>query len=266
MIKINGKEIASKIYARLSEKETAGLKLAVLMAGEDSAISSFIKQKRRAAEEIGISFDLVSLPYKADTQNVINELNRLSFDKSVTAIVVQLPLPEHINKKAVIGAIPSEKDVDALNGGNVISPAVGVVLEIANEFGKDFHNTDVAVVGYGELVGKPVYNALKDKARSIKVLDKGSNISLGVAEADIIVLGTGVPGIVDSGMIRDRSLVIDFGYGKGSLGKSSGDFKLRPEDEDKDFAYTPTPGGTGPILVAKLFENVFEIETSDKNK
>jgi methylenetetrahydrofolate dehydrogenase (NADP+) / methenyltetrahydrofolate cyclohydrolase len=264
MIEISGKEIASKIYSRLSGKKTDDLKLSVLMAGDDPAISSFARQKERAAQRVGISFELINLSDKSSTQDILSELDRLFLDKSVTAIVVQLPLPGHINKDEVLKAIPPNKDVDALNSKNVISPAAGAVMEIVNEFfNRDLSGADAVIVGYGGLVGKPVYSVLKDRVNSITILDKGDDISRGVSEADIIVLGTGVPGIVSSKMVKEGALVIDFGYGAGNDGKVKGDFELLSGDIEKNIAYTPTPGGTGPILVAKLFENAVQILDMD---
>jgi 5,10-methylene-tetrahydrofolate dehydrogenase/methenyl tetrahydrofolate cyclohydrolase len=139
----------------------------------------------------------------------------------------------------------------------VLPPAVGVVEAVMKNTKYQIQNAACAVVGLGSLVGQPVSTWLKGKCREIYLLDKGSDLSL-LKNADVVVCGAGVPGLVKPEMLKDNTLVIDFGYGLKD-GKPSGDFN--PSDTRYEILntiyYTPTPGGTGPILVAKLFENFF---------
>jgi methylenetetrahydrofolate dehydrogenase (NADP+) / methenyltetrahydrofolate cyclohydrolase len=166
--------------------------------------------------------------------------------------VVQLPLPSEADKSQIISAIPSEKDVDSLNGGRLMAPSVGTVLEIINYLGRDISALNFAVVGYGELVGRPIYEFLSGKAKSVKLFRRGADFG-GLSDADVVVSGTGHPCLLTPKVLKDGAIVIDFGYGLNEDGKVEGDF--HPEDSTKNIFYTPTPGGTGPILVAKLFEN-----------
>ena len=257
MEKIDGKEIAEKIYSRIGDRSKQALKLAVITVGATKATEAFVAQKKKAAIRTGIAFKTIDLPAEAKTEEVEKELLIASKDAEITALVAQLPFPPQIDKKKALAAIAKEKDVDSLNGGPFVSPSVGTVLEILDYLGKDMASLNFAVVGHGELVGRPIYEFLSNgKAKSAKLFRRGDSLK-DLAEEDIVVSGTGNPGLIKPNMLRDESIIIDFGYGTKEDGKTGGDFSA--EESPKNILYTPTPGGTGPILVAKLFENIISI-------
>ncbi|MFA5052674.1 MAG: bifunctional 5,10-methylenetetrahydrofolate dehydrogenase/5,10-methenyltetrahydrofolate cyclohydrolase [Parcubacteria group bacterium] len=252
MEKIDGKAIAEEVYTRIGDRTGDGLKLVVVMAGDDPATESFVAQKKKAALRTGINFEVVKFSEEAETEKLVESVKRASENHEITAVIVQLPLPQKIDKARVLKAIEPTKDVDSLNGGKIPAPAAQVVKEILRYLNKDISLFDFAVVGYGILVGKPVYEFLLPRAKSVRIFERSDDLA-DVAKADVIISGTGVPGLISPHMVRDGAIVIDFGYGMKD-GKVGGDFD--PQISDKNIFYTPTPGGTGPILVAELFLNI----------
>ena len=257
MEEINGREIAKDIYSRIGDKSNQKLKLAVIMAGADKATESFVAQKRKAAAKTGVGFEIIGFPEDVSTEEMEEAVKKASDDRQITAIVTQLPFPPQIDKQRVLAAISPKKDADSLNGGSLIPPSAGTVLEILDYLNKDVKSLNFAIVGYGELVGKPVYDYLSGKAKSAALLRRGSDLNTELANADVIVSGTGKFGLITPDMVRDGAIVIDFGYGSDENGNTGGDFN--PTGSGKNILYTPTPGGTGPILVAKLFENIVSL-------
>jgi len=257
MDKIDGQKIAEIIYSRINNKTKRGLKLVVVMVGSDPSTVSFVTQKKKAAIKTGVDFEILHLAADTNTSEAERIVKQASKDSSITAIVVQLPLPEQIDKERVLRAIAPEKDADSLNKGRLSAPAAGVVAEIISFLGKDIKALNFVVIGYGQLVGKPVYEFLLKRARLVSLLRRGDDLVEGIKEVDVIVTGTGSPGLIKAHMVREGTIIIDFGYGLTDDGKLRGDFDS--EGLTKQIYYTPTPGGTGPILVAKLFENIYDL-------
>ncbi|MDO8504807.1 MAG: bifunctional 5,10-methylene-tetrahydrofolate dehydrogenase/5,10-methylene-tetrahydrofolate cyclohydrolase, partial [Candidatus Liptonbacteria bacterium] len=189
-------------------------------------------------------------------------------------VIVQLPLPGQINAQSVLNAIPPEKDLDVLGEralgafyagrGKVLPPAVAAIEEVLKKFPLELSQSAVAVVGPGRLVGKPAVVWLLRKAKEVLVFYRGSDAAL-LKNADLVILGAGVPGLINAGMLKDGALVLDFGYGKNAEGKISGDLDVLSLTAHPpalvSVSYTPTPGGTGPILVAKILENFYKLNT-----
>lgn len=260
---IDGKKIASEIIENLKKRGAPKKFLAAFLIGSDPASESFIKQKEKISKELEIDFRLYKFPESVSEVELKLKISDVSKDKSCGGLILQLPLPAGIRKENIISAIPPEKDVDALNGDIVLSPAVGVVEEILKATRYKIKETRAAVVGLGFLVGKPISEWLKGKCAEIYLLDIGSDFSV-LKRADLVILGTGQAGLIKPEMLKDDALVIDFGYGTAD-GKVCGDFDVSglqvTSYKLRDISHTPTPGGTGPILVAKLFENFFKLAT-----
>jgi len=279
---INGKQIAQEIIAELKKQPSAGWRtkkfLAAILVGEDEASISFLKQKERVAKELGINFRIYKFSAEIKQDELRKEVLKIGQHKTCGGVIVQLPLPEHIDKHYVCNVIPREKDVDVLGeralgafytGRNpVFPPAVGVVEKILQTTNYSLQTSKVAVVGLGFLVGKPISVWLKGKVKELYLLDVGSDLDI-LKQADLVISGVGKPGLIKPEMLKDGSIVIDFGYSFVD-GKISGDFdpsagsgqapsELNSQPAYKLINYTPTPGGTGPILVAKLFENFFKL-------
>ena len=259
---IDGKKIAEDIIGRLKKKGAPAKFMAAFLVGGDPASVSFLKRKEKMAKELGVDFRLYGFPGNMSQDDLRNEILKFAADENCGGIIVQLPLPSGINRDAVLAAVPAEKDVDTLRGNLVLPPAAGVVDEILKATSCKIQDKRAAVVGLGFLVGRPISEWLKGKCAELDCLDMGSDLNSPTGElkqADLVILGTGQAGLIKPEMLKDGALVIDFGYGMKD-GKISGDLDvLKIENCKLKIDYTPTPGGTGPILVAKLFENFYNL-------
>lgn len=270
---IDGKLIAQKIIEELKAKP-GGWKekfMGGMLVGENSASVNFLKQKEKVAKELGINFRLYKSPEKATTDDLRAEIGMLARPKNCGGFLVQLPLPEHINRHYALNAIPKEKDVDCLSEqalgafytgrGRIAPPAVETVAEILkNYFGekKSLRDLKFILIGAGFLIGKPVGFWLQNKAGEVTIYDSSvKNFHPNLKEADVIISGAGSPNLFSAKDLKEGALVIDFGYAQLE-GKISGDFNNEGVDE-KNIAYTKTPGGTGPVLVSKLYENFWKL-------
>ncbi len=268
---IDGKQIAAEIIAELKKKPKPKKFFAAFLVGNDFASASFLNQKKKIAEELGIDFRLYKFPEAVSQDELRKEVLKTAEHKNCGGVIVQLPLPASISAQYVLNVIPRDKDVDVLGeralgafyaGRNsVLPPAVGVVEIVLQTTHHSLQTSAVAVLGAGALVGKPIAAWLTGKCKEVFILDKGNDLST-LKNADVVICGAGVSGLVKPEMLKENALVIDFGY-RLKDGKPSGDFDssglLTTHYSLQTISYTPTPGGTGPILVAKLFENFFTL-------
>jgi methylenetetrahydrofolate dehydrogenase (NADP+)/methenyltetrahydrofolate cyclohydrolase len=262
---IDGRKIASEVLENLKKKEGPKRFLAVFLVGNDPGSESFIKQKEKIAKELGVDFRLYRFPENISQDELRKEISKVAEHKTCGGAIVQLPLPPHVNRQYVLNAVPREKDVDVLGeralgafyaGRNPVLPtAVSVLEEILRDMNYEMKDKKVAVVGLGFLIGKPISEWLKKKCAELYLLDSRSDLGI-LKSADLVILGTGQAGLVKPEMVKNGAMVVDFGYSMVN-GRVSGDFEA-PSGET-NVVYTPTPGGTGPILVRKLFENFFKL-------
>jgi len=274
---IDGKKIAAEIIETLKRRPKPSRFLAAVLVGDNPESVSFIKQKEKTAHELGIDFRIYKFPANLKQDALRKEVLKISKHKTCGGAIVQLPLPDHINKQYVLNAIPREKDVDVLGeralgafyaGRNpVLPPAVGVVEKILSVVGFQLSVVKAAVVGRGSLVGRPIALWLMDKVAELNVYaSRTENLGEKLKDADLIVSGVGKANRFGSVDVKAGALVIDFGY-EFRDGKIFGDFNPPPSEiknSKLEISYTPTPGGTGPILVAKLFENFYKLVEPDK--
>ena len=268
-MKIDGKTISGEILARLKNGRLPQKFLAGILVGVNSASKSFLTQKKKTAEEIGVDFRIYEFPESMSTDVLRKEILKIANHRSCGGVIVQLPLPGQINAQYILNVIPPNKDVDVLGEralgsfyvgrGKASPPSVGTVEEILRKVPIDLSSASVAVVGPGQLIGKPISVWLSGKVKELIVLDKGSDFGL-LNSADLVISGVGTAGLIKKDMLKKDGGVIDFGYGKNEQGKISGDLDLDSVEEYLYF-YTPTPGGTGPILVSKLLENFYKLNT-----
>lgn len=268
---IFGIEIANEILARLKKLPRQKKFLAAILVGDNSASQSFLRQKQKIAEKVGVGFTLYKLPENTTSEELKNAILQFANNSECGGIILQLPIPKHLNAQIALDAIPPEKDIDVLgvraihafqNGTSIVlPPSVGVVQEILSRVKCQLSFVSVAVIGVGPLVGGPIAAWLNGKAKEVIVLRRGSDFS-SIKNADVVICGAGTPGLVTSDMLKKDALVIDFGYGTKN-GRLVGDFDASQLSDASgqvwNGAYTPTPAGTGPILVAKLFENFYEL-------
>lgn len=272
MRKIDGKKIAEEIIAELKQKPAPKKFLAVFLVGDDSASASFVEQKERVAKELGVDFRIYRYPGDISQDKSRREIGKITSHKTCGGAIAQLPLPKHLNRHYILNAIPREKDVDVLGeralgafytGRNpIVPPPVGVVEEIIKLTNLELKNSKTAIVGLGFLIGKPIAEWLKGKTKELYLLDEKSDLEI-LKDADLVISGTGHAGLIKPEMLKKDAGVIDFGYAKGPNGELLGDFNFSPLQLSTNNLqlsfYTPTPGGTGPIVVALLFRNFYTL-------
>ncbi|TSC52728.1 MAG: methylenetetrahydrofolate dehydrogenase (NADP+) / methenyltetrahydrofolate cyclohydrolase [Parcubacteria group bacterium LiPW_41] len=268
---IDGRKIAKEIIDRLVKHPTPKRFLGVIIVGENAASKKFVEQKRKIAEVLNIDFRAYQFAESIEVDELRKKIGIIGHGKTCGGLIVQLPLPSHLDRRRIVNSMPKEKDLDVLSESaygqfltdqRILPPSVSTFCEVLSHYqvlGNVSHETFV-VVGNGFLVGKPISDYLRLQGKQLVILDKGDDLSK-IKDADVVILGTGVPNIVNEGMIKNGVLVIDFGCSFID-GKLCGDL-LKPTTDN--FFYTPTPGGTGPILVAKLFENFYKCNNVDEN-
>jgi len=248
---INGKKIAEGVYARLPKR---ALKLGIVVGEKNPVIESFVKIKEKAAEKLGVTLVREELPEGANTDDAVAAV--LSLAGKTDGLIVQLPLPPHIDVEKVLAAIPGEKDVDGISLAPLVRPPVAeAVAEILKENGIDPRGKKAAVVGSGRLVGAPAAALLSLHGAEVDVLTHGDSLER-LKEADIVVLGAGEPGLVKPEHLKDGVVLIDAGTSEAG-GKVKGD--ADPACAEKAAVFTPVPGGVGPIAVAMIFKNLFAL-------
>lgn len=264
---IDGKAIAEDLYAALGARRahfTAPVKLGIIVAGVDPVIESFVRIKARAAERLEVEIVRVDLADDAGTEKGIDAVRKLA--KEVDALIVQLPLRKSIDTNAVLSEIPHEKDVDAINpvseAENLVeAPVALAVVEILNRASVSIKGARAVVVGDGRLVGAPTALLLKKLGADVSkfTLQEGGIEDL--KEADIVVLGAGNPGFIKPEHLKEGVALIDAGASE-QTGKVVGD--ADPACAEKASVFTPVPGGVGPVAVAMIFKNLFDLVESTR--
>lgn len=268
---IDGKKIAQKIFDELKKKDKPKKFFGAALIGSNLVSANFLKQKEKIAQELGVDFRIYKLPTEIKTDELRREIRRLAGVKPCGGFIVQLPLPSHINRHYALNAIPKEKDPDFLSEAalgafytgrhKLVPPSVGVLQEILRQRDislERLRQLTVCVLGFGFLIGKPIGFWLQDKVGELVIIDeKASHLRPKLKEADIVISGVGIPNLFNVSDLKNGAIVVDFGFDVEKE-KVVGDFDCRDADS-KDILYTPTPGGTGPILVAKLFENFYAL-------
>jgi len=256
---IDGKKIAADIVAELKKRPVPVKKLIGILVGDDKASLSFLKQKEKTAEQLGVHFELKKFSDRLTQKELEGEVRSISANEEVGGIIVQLPLSKKYERTSILNAIGIEKDVDVLNGENasILAPAAGALKRILEEIEFNLSGKKAVVVGPGLLIGRPIATWLMDKVIKLTVLGKTKLDTPSLQEADLVVSGTGQAKLIRGQHIKPGAVVIDFGYGS-IAGELTGDIDLKSVSEVADYV-TPTPGGTGPIVVAQLFVNFFDL-------
>lgn len=262
---IDGKAIAAQVKASLQGSDA---KLAVIMVGDDPASSVYVRNKERACAEVGIRSCSRRLPATASTKEVIASIAELS--AWADGILVQLPLPEHIDEKKVLGAIPPEKDVDCFHPYNIgklltgeaslrpCTPA-GILHLLGDVSGKH-----CVIIGRSNIVGKPLALMLLHANATVTVChSKTEDLASYTRQADVLISAVGKPRFITADMVKRGAVVIDVGINRDENGKLCGDVAFE-EVAAKASAITPVPGGVGPMTVAMLLKNTVEAASYQK--
>ncbi|MFE5388070.1 bifunctional methylenetetrahydrofolate dehydrogenase/methenyltetrahydrofolate cyclohydrolase FolD [Bacillus thuringiensis] len=271
---IKGNEVAEKKRAQLTE-EVVKLKeqgivpgLAVILVGEDPASRSYVKGKEKGCEQVGIYSELIELPETITEERLLAEIDRLNGDDRINGILVQLPLPKHIEEKAIIERISPEKDVDGfhpisvgrmMTGQDTFLPCTphGIV-ELVKETNLDISGKHVVVIGRSNIVGKPVGQLfLNENATVTYCHSKTKNMKELSKLADILIVAVGRPKMITADYIKEGAVVIDVGVNRLETGKLCGDVDF---DNVLDVAgyITPVPKGVGPMTITMLLHNTVE--------
>jgi len=259
---IDGAKIAENILRQLAKQSVPDKELAAVIVGDDSASLSFLRQKQRAAESLGVKFRIYQCDEAMAESTLIEKIASLSADPKIGGVIVQLPLPKKFDRVAVLNAIGIEKDIDVLNGetSRILAPAAGALKRMLEEIKFDVTDKSVVVVGSGLLIGRPVTTWLMGQARSLTVVNRGGYDPAVLRTADLVVTGTGVPRLIRGEHLKRGSVVFDFGYGRDEANELAGDVDGKSANKVAAWV-TPTPGGTGPVVVAQLFANFYQVNS-----
>ena len=277
---IDGKKIAEDIKIELREKiASLGIKpkLGIFTIDPDPAITQFVGLKKRFGEAIGVEVIVIKMEDGVAQEDAENTLKDMV--EKYDGVVVQLPLPEHIDAQKLLNLVPKEKDVDVLSDVStddletpqgqslrkVFSPVAGAVREIFEVYGIPYVDQKIAIVGAGQLVGMPVYYWLVSEGVVPALFDIESKADFleRSREFDILISGVGIPGMITKDMVRDGAVLIDAGTAE-SAGKIVGD--IDPACGEVASYFSTVPGGVGPITVAILFRNLVELSLNPPDK
>ncbi len=285
MIILDGRQLSQKILAGLKEeiiKSRRKLSLAAIIVGDDPVIAKFVAQKKKVAEELGVDFRVYEYSAEISTNELRKRIAVIVHDADPDGIIVQLPLPKHINARYILNSVPPDRDVDVLSSkalGNffvgksaVLPPVVGAVRSFLDEYQISVESKYFVVVGAGELVGKPVALWLLNQQATFGVVSVlTADIADFTRRADVVITGVGKSGLITGDMVKEGVVVIDAGTSVGTRLLATGD-QLEASGQkmgaalagDVDFdsvsakaAYiTPVPGGVGPLTVAMIYKNL----------
>ncbi len=262
---VNGTEIAKDIYA-----ETVSLvahvshipTMAAIACAPNFETKKYLELKKRKASQVGIALRVVELPETTTTSEAIACVEAVS--AQVDGVVVQLPFPAHIDREAVLSAVPVLKDPDGFSYGThesaCLPPVTGAIVEIAKAYDVSFVGKKIVVLGQGRLVGAPITQYVRDLGESVTILtDTDTNHTEVLKTADILVSGIGTAHFVTPDMVKEGVVVFDAGTSEDG-GVVVGD--VHPDVAHKAALFTPVPGGIGPITVAVLLRNLVRLARS----
>ncbi len=269
---INGKLISAQIRTEIKEKCASFRSehgyapgLAVIIVGNDPASTVYVRNKRLACDEVGFYSRSYELPENTTEDELLALVDELNADTDIHGILVQLPLPKHINENKVICRIRADKDVDAFNPENVGHIMIGDyhflpctpagVIELIRRSGIEIAGKNCVVIGRSNIVGKPMAMLLLHNNGTVTIChSRTQDLKAICKEADILVASVGKAGFVTEDMVKDGAVVIDVGINRQADGKLCGDVDF--ENVSKKTSYiTPVPGGVGPMTITMLMQN-----------
>jgi methylenetetrahydrofolate dehydrogenase (NADP+)/methenyltetrahydrofolate cyclohydrolase len=272
---ISGKEISASIRAEIKaevEKMTVRPGLAVILVGSDPASQVYVRNKNKACEEVGFYSEMYTLPEETEMDDLLGLIDQLNHSPQIHGILVQLPLPKHLDEEKVILAISPEKDVDAFHPVNVGKIMIGNhsflpctpagVMELLFRSGIEVSGKECVVIGRSNIVGKPQAMLLLHANGTVTVChSRTKNLAETCARADILVSAIGKPKFVTPDMVKEGAVVIDVGINRDENGKLCGDVDFENVAPKTSFI-TPVPGGVGPMTITMLMKNTL---TAAKN-
>lgn len=277
-----GKEVSARIKGELAQ-EVQNLKanginpgLAVIIVGDDPASRVYVNNKKKACEACGIYSEEYALPEETTQEELLKLIEKLNNKSDISGILVQLPVPKHIDEKTIINAINPKKDVDAFHPVNVGKIMVGDydfvpctpagVMELIKESGIDVSGKECVVVGRSNIVGKPQAMLLLHQNGTVTIChSRTKNLKEHTKKADILVAAVGIPNFITGDMIKEGAVVIDVGINRLENKKLCGDVEFESAEKIAG-AVTPVPGGVGPMTIAMLMKNTVRAAIVNKTK
>ena len=276
---IDGKELASEIRANLKikcdELKGKGIKpkFAVIMVGNNKASKVYVGNKSKAAEQVGIEFEEYLLDENIKQEELIEQITKLNKDKTIHGILLQSPIPDHLDINEAFRTIAPEKDVDGFNPINVgrlclnqdtfVSCTPYGIMKMFEAYDIELEGKNVVILGRSNIVGKPLIQCCLNKNATVTVChSKTKDIKKHTKDADIVIVAIGKAKFLKADMIKEGAVIIDVGINRNDEGKITGDVDF--ENVSKKASYiTPVPGGVGPMTIAMLMNNVIKAATRE---
>ena len=278
---MDGKSLAEATRARVADDVQLLKKerdivpgLAVVLVGNDPASHAYVKMKARACKEVGFYSIVHEIPDTISEDEIIETIGLMNVNPRIDGILVQLPLPPHIDTDAILEVIDPAKDVDGFHPYNVgrlvtkldaFAPCTPLgVMRIFDHYGIDLKGKDVCIVGASNIVGKPMAALLLNADATVTVTHIFTrDLAAHTRTADIVIVGVGVPGLIKADMVKEGAVVIDIGINKLDNGKLVGDVDFDAVAPRCSYI-TPVPGGVGPMTIAMLMENTLKAAKNRK--
>ncbi len=268
---LDGRKVSQKIfdsYKTIIKENGYKIRLSVILAGNNPSSEIYVNIKKRKCDYVGISCDIIRFGEDVTEKELLDSISRLNNDSSVSAVMVQIPLPNGIDTRKIIDMIEPEKDVEGLSSYHMGQILIGQeeiipctpkgILRLLDEYDIRLEGRRVCIIGYSDIVGKPLGALCLNREATVTHCHiKTKNLTEHTKDADIIMTATGVPGLIKENMVKDGAVIIDIGISREGK-KIIGDVDF--ENVKHKCSYiTPVPGGVGPMTVAMLIENCVEI-------
>lgn len=271
---IDGKELAKKIRSNLRleceelKKQGVKPKLAVILVGDDGASKVYVKNKNKACEDVGIEFEEHLLNADIMQEELIELINVLNYKKDIHGILLQSPIPSHLDINEAFKTILPEKDVDGFNPLNVGKLTLGQdtfvsctpygIMKMFEEYGIDLSGKDVTIIGRSNIVGKPLIQCCLNKNATVTIChSRTKDLKEHTQNADVVIVAIGKAKFITEDMVKEGAVIIDVGINRDKNGKLVGDVDF--ENVQKKASYiTPVPGGVGPMTIAMLMNNLIK--------
>jgi len=275
MIKIDGKAFSQTVlekireeHSQLKEKYGKPAGLAVVIVGNNPASQVYVKNKIRACENVGFYSENIELDENISEKELLQEIDKLNKNDRINGILVQLPLPAHINELKIIDSISPEKDVDGFHVSNIGKMVIGDetgflsctpygIMQLLEEYKIEISGKDAVIIGRSNIVGKPMALMLIQKGATVQVCNSNTkDLRKKLNKADIIIVAAGVPKLLKKEDVKEGAVVIDVGINRVD-GEICGDVDYEGVAEKTSYI-TPVPGGVGPMTIASLIKNTFK--------
>ncbi len=270
---LEGKPLADRIKLEIKAKVEGLSKppvLASIQVGENAGADVYVKSQRKVSESLGIEYRHEKMAQSTTEEELISLIKKLNTDNSVNGIIIQMPLPAHIDYKKVSNYVASDKDVEGMHPENigkiifgkakVLPCTAAAVMELLNVTGLDLYGKEVVIVGHSEIVGKPLALMLLDKFATVTVChigtSKAGKLDEHVRKAEVLIVAVGRAGLIKGEWVKDGAVVIDVGINRVG-DKIVGDVEF-DEAAKRASWITPVPGGVGPLTVTMLMRNLVE--------